>query len=171
MSILDKTLAIKGSNAPKEILNKLTLVDVPFIDFHGNSQTGQLVVHQDLAKEIQHIFKKLKDLKFPVEMINPLGDKKRPNTTNNTSCFNYRYIGGTKTLSQHSYGRAIDINPLLNPYYGRKGIAPKGASYDKSKPGTLAPHSPAVKLFESYGWEWLGHQKQYPDYMHFEKPD
>ncbi|HYF96608.1 MAG TPA: M15 family metallopeptidase [Patescibacteria group bacterium] len=170
MSIFNKTLIEKGADAPKEILDELTLAEIPFINFQDNMSVGQLVVHQDLLAEIQSIFKKIKDVGFPIEMMNPLGDKKRPDTTNNTSCFNFRYISGTKTLSQHSFGRAIDINPLLNPYYGRKGIAPKGATYDRSRPGTLTKNSNVVKVFESYGWEWLGRQKQHPDYMHFEKP-
>lgn len=170
MSVLNQTLAEKGAGASKDILNKLTLIEIPFIDFRNESKIGQLVIHQDLAEEIQIIFSQIKNLGFPIEMMNPLGDKKRPDTTNNTSCFNYRYIGGTKILSQHSYGRAIDINPLLNPYYGRNGIAPKGARYNQSKPGTLTPDSKVVKIFEAHGWEWLGHQQKYPDYMHFEKP-
>jgi len=32
---------------------------------------------------------------------------------NNTSGFNYRKITGTDKLSTHSFGRAIDINPVL----------------------------------------------------------
>lgn len=31
-------------------------------------------------------------------------------SANNTSAFNYRVISGTKKLSNHSYGLAIDIN-------------------------------------------------------------
>ena len=170
MSVLSKTLAEKGADAPKEILNELVLTEISFKDFQGNIKTGRLVIHQDLVEEIQSIFKKIKDLGFPIEIMDPLGDKKRPDTTNNTSCFNFRYISGTKTLSQHSFGRAIDINPLFNPYYGRKGVSPKGATYDKSRPGTLTKDGKVVKIFESYGWEWLGRETQHPDYMHFEKP-
>ena len=36
---------------------------------------------------------------------------------NNTSCFNYRMSSGESgTLSYHALGKAIDINPLYNPY-------------------------------------------------------
>lgn len=34
---------------------------------------------------------------------------------NNTSSFCYRLIAGTKVLSKHGKGVAIDINPLYNP--------------------------------------------------------
>ena len=35
---------------------------------------------------------------------------------NNTSCFNYRVVDGTSSLSKHAIGCAIDINPFYNPY-------------------------------------------------------
>lgn len=35
---------------------------------------------------------------------------------NNSSCFNFRLVPGTRKLSNHSKGLAIDINPLYNPY-------------------------------------------------------
>ncbi|HEX5797667.1 MAG TPA: M15 family metallopeptidase [Candidatus Saccharimonadales bacterium] len=168
--MLEEVIKAKGQNAPKEIADQLILIEVPFINFEGKSKTGKLVVNKDLAGEIKEIFRQAKSLDFPIEKMNPFGDKDRATTTNNTSSFNYRPISGTEKMSEHSYGRAIDINPLLNPYYGRKGVSPKGASYDRTKPGTLTADSKIVQLFEARGWEWLGRQKEYPDYMHFEKP-
>ena len=35
---------------------------------------------------------------------------------NNSSCFNYRKIANSKIISMHSYGLAIDINPVQTPY-------------------------------------------------------
>lgn len=166
----EQVIRTKGKDAPKHIIEQLALVEVPFLGFDGQVKTGRLIIHKALAGEIKEIFAKLKDITFPIEMISPAGDTKRPNTTNNTSSFNYRKVAGTDKLSMHSFGRAIDINPLHNPYFGKKGISPRGASYKKSRPGTLTEDSPAVKIFESYGWQWLGRQKEHPDYMHFEKP-
>ena len=46
----------------------------------------------------------------------------RDNTRDLSSAFNCRpATGSTDTLSEHSYGWAIDINPLRNPYVGPDG--------------------------------------------------
>jgi hypothetical protein len=52
---------------------------------------------------------------------------------NNTSAFNCRDIPGTNEPTQHAYGRAIDLNPLLNPSVDSSGaFEPKNASTSTS---------------------------------------
>jgi hypothetical protein len=167
---LDDDINIKGKDAPEEVVRELVHIDLPFVDFNGRPRTGQMVVHTALAEEIKEIFEKIKEAGFPIESMVPARRSRPKGPTNNTSSFNYRKIIGTDALSQHSYGRAIDINPALNPFFSRHGIVPKGAIYDKKRPGTLSEDSPPVKIFESYGWLWLGGKESNKDYMHFEKP-
>ena len=69
----------------------------------------------------------------------------------------------------HSYGYAIDINPVQNPYIKGKIVLPEGAVYDPAKPGTLAASGPVVKCFQGLGWEWGGNWKSLKDYQHFQK--
>ncbi len=88
---------------------------------------------------------------------------------NNTSAFNYRCAAGSKKLSMHAYGFAIDINPVQNPYIKGKVVLPPGAVYDIRKSGTLAYNSPVVKTFIRLGWTWGGNWKSLKDYQHFEK--
>ena len=88
---------------------------------------------------------------------------------NNTSAFNYRYVSGTKILSMHAQGLAIDINPLQNPYVKNGNCSPDGSSYDTSKRGTFRPNSEIVEAFKDKGWEWGGDWKDRKDYQHFEK--
>ncbi len=165
--------AIAGTSAPAEVTERLQLIEVPFIDFEGRPSVGQLVVHQVLAKEIVLLFTEIARLSFPIEKINPLvkyGWKDEASMAdNNSSGFNYRLISGTNQPSIHSYGRAIDINPRLNPYHGRLGVEPAGATHDPATPGTLTAESPVVKMFEDHGWTWLGHRPEYRDYQHFQK--
>lgn len=168
---LDDVIAIKGKDAPEEVVRQLVLIDLPFIDFSGKPRTGQMVVHKALAGEVKKIFEAIKEAGFPLESMVPARRSRPKGPTNNTSAFNYRKIAGTDTLSQHSYGRAIDINPALNPFFSKHGIVPQNASYDEMRAGTLTINSPPVKIFESYGWLWLGRKKSHKDYMHFEKPD
>jgi hypothetical protein len=90
---------------------------------------------------------------------------------NNTSAFNYRLIAGKKTLSLHARGRAIDINPSLNPIIYRSGrISPRHATYDPQRPGTLDESHPIVREFLKRGWRWGGHFKTLKDYHHFDPP-
>lgn len=88
---------------------------------------------------------------------------------NNTSAFNYRKIEGTKTLSKHSTGKAIDINPFLNPQIKRGKTIPKGAVYNEKTAGTILKESWLVREFTKRGWQWGGNWKSSKDYQHFEK--
>jgi len=90
-------------------------------------------------------------------------------SANNTSAFNYRNIKGTDRLSKHSYGIAIDINPLFNPFVKKNSVEPEGAKYIPSRKGTLTGSSEVVKIFKSYGWQWGGDWNRGKDYQHFEK--
>lgn len=165
--------ALSGKEIPSEIENTLQLIEVEYFSFNSKIERGYLVVHKDLANEIKFIFSKILDLKFPIEKIIPVNkydwSDDRSMEDNNTSAFNYRIIYGTNRLSKHSYGTAIDINPLLNPYYPADGtVHPKNGKYEPNIPGTLSLDNEVVKLFESMGWEWGGRWKN-KDWQHFEK--
>jgi hypothetical protein len=47
----------------------------------------------------------------------------------NTSAFNCRRATGSKGWSRHSFGKAIDINPIENPYIRNNGRISHKASY------------------------------------------
>ena len=62
---------------------------------------------------------------------------------NNTSAFCYREISGGGNLSNHAYGRAIDINPQQNPYVSYSSGSPKwehSNANDYIKRDTGLPH-------------------------------
>lgn len=165
--------ALEGKDIPDDIKKTLTLVDIPFLSFDGEVQEGQLVVHTDVAKEVQDIFRKLLGMQFPFKQIIPIvayeWNDNVSMVANNTSAFNYRIISGTNRLSNHSYGRAIDINPVQNPYTQRDGaVVPPGAHHDPTQPGTVTVE--IADLFKSYGWSWGGDWEGRKDWQHFEKP-
>lgn len=168
---LDEALA--GKDIPKEIRESLVVTTVSYKCFEGKVRKGQLVVHTDVAEEVQEIFRKLLDARFPIAQIIPLHvygwDDNASMAANNTSAFNYRVIFGTDRLSNHSYGRAIDLNPVQNPYTQRGGaVVPSGARYDPTQPGTVT--ADIASLFKSYGWQWGGDWQERKDWQHFEKP-
>lgn len=167
--------ALEGSAASDGVLKTLALIVVPYFDFEGIEQRGQLVVHTDLAEEVAEIFTELHDMKFPIERIVPAAayewDDDASMAANNTSAFNYRLIVGQNRLSNHSLGRAIDINPMQNPYHAIDGkVYPIGARYEPDTRGTLIAGSMVVQAFTKRGWVWLGKRRENTDYQHFEKP-
>jgi hypothetical protein len=89
---------------------------------------------------------------------------------NNTSAFNYRRVYGTRRLSLHATGHAIDINPIQNPViYATGRISPRGAVYQPGTAGTFWEASPIVRAFMDRGWFWGGHFESMVDAHHFQK--
>ena len=165
--------AVAGQNIPQNILENLKLIDVNYYGFDNRLHKGQLVVHKDVVQDIEEIFRFIKESGFPISKVIPISvydwsDEKSTND-NNTSAFNYRFISGTRVISKHAYGLAIDINPLLNPYIKNGTSIPAGCIYDTTKAGTISPGSKLVQEFKSRGWKWGGDWKNLKDYQHFEK--
>jgi hypothetical protein len=93
----------------------------------------------------------------------------------NTSAFNCRPITGSATgFSVHSYGRAIDLNPLENPYVkGTTVLPPAGKAFTnraKVRPGVIRSGDRIAKAFTKHGFKWGGNWKSLKDYQHFEIP-
>jgi D-alanyl-D-alanine carboxypeptidase len=136
-------------------------------------------VHEDLAAEVVAIFEQLLQLRYPIEKIRtadnyPGGDDELSMEDNNTSAYNCRDIPDTGRWSQHAYGRAVDLNPLLNPEIDRTGVfQPKNAApyldRNRADPGILHAGDPAVRVFTDRGWRWGGDWRTPKDYQHFER--
>lgn len=166
--------AIAGTQAPKELRDELVLIDVQYYSTDGKLHQGQLVVHEDVKKDVLEIFEIIKEEKFPVKKVLPIVEYDWSDDAsmedNNTSGFNYRYIAGTKRLSNHAFGKAVDINPRFNPViYADGRISPSGAEYDPEKEGTFASDHPIVQAFKERGWRWGGDFQSFKDYHHFDK--
>jgi hypothetical protein len=171
----DFKTAVKGTKAPHSILDSLVIIDVEYYGFDNKLHTGQIIVNVDVKSDVIEVFKIMKDDKFPINSIIPIvdfdWDDGKSMQANNSSGFNFRYIAGTKRMSHHATGRAIDINPMLNPVIYNDGkISPKGASYNPDKPGTFSNSTRAVKFLKSKGWRWGGDWTSFKDYHHFDKP-
>ncbi len=94
--------------------------------------------------------------------------------SNITGSFNCREVTDQPgILSQHSFGRAIDINPFINPYVKGNLIIPtnskKHISRFQPEKGKIIPNTFVVHIFEKYGWDWGGNWYDILDYQHFEK--
>ena len=167
--------AIEGTNAPLEIVDSLALIDVLYYCFDGLKHQGQIIVNNDLEDDVYEIFALIEKLQFPVGKVIPIvtyqWDDHSSMASNNSSAFNFRVIEGTTKLSLHSFGRAVDINPVQNPVIYPNGfIAPEGAKYSPLKAGTFSAKNQVVQEFIRRGWHWGGNFEQPKDYHHFEKP-
>jgi hypothetical protein len=124
------------------------------------------------------IFKELFEARFPIEKIRLIDEYEandnKSMADNNTSSFCFREIDGKPgKLSKHSYGVAIDINPVQNPYVYMDKVSPEaGREYlDRSKvtKGMIVKDDVCYKAFINRGWTWGGDWKNEKDYQHFQK--
>jgi hypothetical protein len=100
------------------------------------------------------------------------GNDNRSMRADNTSAFNCRRVAGTTRWSEHAYGRAIDINPVENPYVRSDGsVSPRrGRPYaDRSRHarGMIHARDATVRAFHRVGWGWGGYWRSSKDYQHF----
>ena len=157
-------------------LEDLRLVTVDVIGFDGIVQTGEVVVHADSAEPIVQVFGTLFTERFPIRqmrLVEEFGANDSASmAADNTSAFNCRLITGGTTWSEHAYGRAIDINPVENPYVVGSHVAPRDgrAFVDRpGEPGVVHDGDVVVQAFAAIGWSWGGYWKppRALDYQHF----
>lgn len=163
--------ALGNNTFPQSVLASQELVTVRYYSFDGKLHEGQVVLHREVAEDIREIFRDIEKSRFPVAKVIPIvrynwSDDKSI-ADNNTSAFNYRTIAGTKKLSDHARGRAIDLNPYLNPWIGKSGVAKR--PYNTERAGTIVAGDVVVQAFKKRGWLWGGSWKNSRDYQHFYK--
>jgi hypothetical protein len=162
-------------------IDDLILIRFMHIDFSGNDKVGQIVLNRTISTAFIEVMKIAYEGRYPIHqaviMDHPAikGNDKYSMEANNTSGFNYRRIAGTDRISNHSYGLAIDINPLMNPYLASDGTwyPSKGVKYidrNEIQAGMLHETHDIVLAFMERGFEWGGSWER-PDYHHFEFSD
>ena len=167
---------------PEITPDELRYVHILHYDFDGNPAEGELICNEYIAQDLVEIFYELYCNEYRLEKVLLIdeydGDDIASMEDNNTSCFNYRVVAGSASLSKHAYGLAIDINPLYNPYitYGKDGsmkVSPaSGESYaDRTLnfPYKIDTEDLCYKLFIRYGFTWGGSWNHSKDYQHFQK--
>lgn len=158
---------------------QLRRISLDYLGFDGKTHRGELIVHEDLVEEVIAIFGNLHRLSYPIERMRtvdqyPGADDELSMEDNNTSAFNCRSIPGSTHWAQHAYGRAIDLNPRINPcLYADGTIQPVNAAdyleRHRTDPGLLHAGDPAVRTFTDQGWQWGGAWTNPVDYQHFER--
>ena len=160
----------------------LRYLQVLHYDLDGEVRQGELVCNKAIADDLMDIFRQLYKARYPIQrmcLIDDYGaDDELSMRDNNTSCFCYRVVEGSKKLSKHAQGMAIDINPLYNPCVrtrrdGSQLVQPAtGAKYTNRKrtfPYKITTADLAYRLFKEHGFTWGGAWRTVKDYQHFEK--
>lgn len=150
----------------------------------GHIQLGEMVCNKDIAADLVDIFRQLYEARYPIErmvLVDNYDAQDEPSMeANNSSCFNFRFITGTTKLSNHSQGRAVDINTLYNPYVkvranGTVYVEPTTATPYVDRKRTFSykiDHNDlCFKLFKAHGFTWGGDWTSVKDYQHFEKAE
>lgn len=156
-------------------LRDLRVLTVSHWGFDGTRRTGRLIVHRDVARDLVTVFRRLHAARFPIRRIVPVdrygASDFRSIEADNTSAFNCRFVEGTMRWSEHAYGRAIDVNPIENPYVsgGRTSHRASVPYLDRSKrgPGMAFEGGVLVRSFDAIGWGWGGRWAGVKDYQHF----
>jgi hypothetical protein len=163
-------------------LSGLRLLTVSYWGFDGRTHTGHLIVNEQAAAPLAHVFRKLHGLHFPIRHLR-LADvygpsRGRPRDGDVSGSFECRQAvpspctggSGTGSWSMHAYGLAVDLNPVENPYVGcGQSRDPASKPYrDRSRHRRGMVTAKVVQAFRSIGWgwggSWAGNTK---DYMHF----
>jgi D-alanyl-D-alanine carboxypeptidase len=157
-------------------LSGLSLVRARHWGFDGRVHTGRLVVARDVAQPVLDVLRRLYAARFPIRRMVPVdaygASDFRSIEADNTSAFNCRFVDGTTRWSEHSYGRAIDLNPIENPYVTGAGTTSHPASrrYLRRSPyraGMAVEGGVVVRAFDAVGWGWGGRWSGDHDFQHF----
>lgn len=153
----------------------LRLVRARHWGFDGAVHDGSIVVDAAVADAVVRVLGDLFSARYPIERMEPVdrygGSDDASMAANNTSAFNCRPATGSSGWSEHAFGRAIDLNPLQNPYVRGDLVLPaQSARYldrTSTDPGVIHDGDAAVTAFAREGWRWGGHWSSLKDYQHF----
>ena len=166
-------------------LEGLRLLHFNYWGFGGNLLRGPMVVNASVAQDVLWVFRQLYDARFPIKRVDlstpfhpeAFAQHRRIDSNRSvTASFNCRPVvtalGPGDDYSQHSYGLAIDLNPLQNPYVTTDGFVRNRAAEpytDRSRhlEGMIHEGDVVFRSFAAIGWEWGGNWSGDKDYMHF----
>ena len=145
-------------------LDDLRLVSLAYIGFDGKAHRGRLIVNRDATTAIVGAFRTLYDARFPIRRMLPVdaygGDDFRSIEADNTSAFNCRPATGSSNWSNHAYGRAIDVNPIENPYISGGSTSHRASvpflNRSRVRPGMAVAGGVLVRAFAAQSWGWGG---------------
>lgn len=174
-NMIGKSMPASGAKVGFDDLRYLRL---SYVNFDGEDCVGEMICNKIIADDVMEIFKALYEARYQIATMRLIdefnGSDDESMAADNTSSFNYRVIAGSKNLSRHAYGLAIDINPVENPYVNSKNETSPPAAVDyidrnSGRPHMIDKNDLCYKLFIKKGFTWGG-DWSHPDYQHFQYP-
>ncbi len=171
-AVIDRSTWAAGCPVTRDRLAWLRLA---FWGFDGRRHTGELLVNATVADDLDLVFRRLWEARFPLEQVLIVRsiDEEAPPTGdgNGTGSFVCRAVTGGTGFSQHAFGLAIDVNTFQNPYQNGDVVLPELASSylrrELVRPGMITADGPVVAAFRDIGWSWGGDWTSLKDYQHF----
>jgi hypothetical protein len=156
-------------------LARLRYMRIAYHGFDGRDHSGELIANRSAVKSLRSAFASLYRSRFPIRRMRLVDDYGGSDydsiEADNTSAFNCRRATGQTRWSEHAYGRAIDVNPIENPYVanGRTSHRASRRYLDRSRHrrGMAYPGGALVRAFKRAGWGWGGTWSGPTDYQHF----
>ena len=159
-------------------LADLRVLRIGYWDFGGRAHVGRMIVAASAVPAMRRAFAALFDARFPIRRMRLVDDYGASDfasiAADNTSAFNCRNATGSSRFSEHAFGRAVDVNPIENPYVYPDGTTVHAASrpyLDRSRhrPGMAFHGGVLVRAFAAAGWRWGGDWRppSATDYQHF----
>lgn len=168
-------------------LDELRYLKVLHYNFEHEIQVGEVIVNAELSEDFRNIFMELFREEYEIQSMYLVDNYWTGNADesdsasidqNNTSAFCYRYATGSSKLSNHAFGRAIDINPQQNPYVSYSSGEPywshsNADPYIDRESGlahVITHDDICYEIFADHGFTWGGDwENGVKDYQHFDK--
>lgn len=164
-------------------LEDLRLLRFNSVGFDGEIKRGPMIVNASVAEDVLWVFEQLFDAGFQLKRVGLAREfherrwEEQPNSRRSvTASFNCRVVitpaGPGTEFSQHSYGLAVDVNPLQNPFvradgWVRNRFARAYVDRAGDAAGMIHDGDVVVSSFAAIGWAWGGRWSGGKDYMHF----
>lgn len=160
-------------------LEKLRLLRVLHWTDKDTVEWGELILAERVVKDAVLVFQELYNSHFVFHSLKPAyyykGDNDESMRDNNTSSFNCRKATTGADWSEPSYGEAINVNPLWNPWVKGNSVYPKEGSVFQNRaqkiPGMINEGDGIIDIFKKYGWGWGSSKSGVQDYAHFYRFD
>lgn len=131
-------------------LTKLTLLYPMVLSWEKQTVIHSFTCHNLIKDNLDAVFNDILS-QYGIDQIKALGIDRYG------GCFNYRKMRNGTSLSRHSWGVAVDLDPdrnLLNENHTTARFA-------------RPEYAPMIDIFYNHGFKSLGREKDY-DWMHFE---
>jgi hypothetical protein len=120
----------------------IVFITPPFRMTYAGKVTKRLRIHKHCAASLLRVFNNLLESAREVNKNNPQRVLDEWGVTIFGGAVMYRLMRGSNTLSMHSYGCAIDLDPVNN---GLRDITPRFATFPR-----------VLEAFAKEGWRWGG---------------